>query len=94
MAAVQGLSVADFALLGSASLVTGAVAAVAAALTRPDMVASMTDLIATLQTLWLLFPEVRRVEHPVVCDTSGRTVVSTTSCGCSAFGWNVLFAGP
>lgn len=57
---MQALSVIDFALLGSASLVTGAVAAIGAAITRPEMVASMTDLIATLQTLWLLFPQTRR----------------------------------
>jgi hypothetical protein len=59
-AAAQTLTVADFALLGSASLLTGACAAIGSALSRPDMVESMSDLIATLQTLWLLFPEMRR----------------------------------
>ena len=62
LAAVETLDAVDFALLGSASLVTGAVAAVGAALSRPDMVESLASLIATLQTLWLVFPSIRR--HP------------------------------
>eukprot|EP00892_Ulva_mutabilis_P008664 jgi/Ulvmu1/616/UM001_0624.1 len=60
LAAVGALSVSDFALLGSASIVTGAVAAVGAALTRPEMVQSLCLLIATLQTLWCVFPQTRR----------------------------------
>ena len=60
LAAIETLSAVDFALLGSASLVTGAVAAVGAALSRPDMVESLASLIATLQTLWLVFPHIRR----------------------------------
>lgn len=63
LAAVDSLGALDFALLGSSSLVTGAVAAIGAALTRPDMVKSMANLIATLQTLWLVFPAVRRHEQ-------------------------------
>lgn len=58
--AVGALTVSDFALLGSASIVTGAVAAIGAALTRPEMVESLCLLIATLQTLWCLFPQTRR----------------------------------
>lgn len=58
--AVGALTVSDFALLGSASIVTGAVAAIGAALTRPEMVQSLCLLIATLQTLWCLFPQTRR----------------------------------
>lgn len=60
LVAIDTLGAADFALLGSASLVTGAVAAVGAALSRPDMVQSLASLIATLQTLWLVFPQMRR----------------------------------
>ena len=60
--AVGVLSVADAALLGSAALVTGAVAALGAALTRPGMVAALAALVATLQTIWLLFPAARRRE--------------------------------
>lgn len=66
LAAVETLGAVDFALLGSASFVTGAVAAVGAALSRPDMVESLASLIATLQTLWLVFPQIRRSDddHP------------------------------
>ena len=59
--AVGALTVSDFALLGSASVVTGAVAAIGAALTRPEMVQSLCLLIATLQTLWCVFPQTRRL---------------------------------
>lgn len=58
--AVGALSFSDFALLGSASIVTGAVAAIGAALTRPEMVESLCLLTATLQTLWCVFPQTRR----------------------------------
>jgi hypothetical protein len=58
--AVNALAITDFALLGSVSVVTGAIAALGAALTRPHMVSMLADLIATLQTLWLLFPPTRR----------------------------------
>jgi hypothetical protein len=58
--AVNALSVSDVALLGSASVVTGAVAALGAALTRPHMVSMLADLIATLQTIWAVFPNSRR----------------------------------
>jgi hypothetical protein len=61
--AVGTLSAADVALLGSVSVVTGAIAAIGAALSRPHMVAMIADLIATLQTVWLLFPGARRDEN-------------------------------
>jgi hypothetical protein len=64
--AVNALSVGDVALLGSVSLVTGAIAAIGAALTRPHMVVMLADLIATLQTVWLLFPAARRQDAVVV----------------------------
>ena len=38
----------------------GAVAAIGAALTRPALVGHLAELISMLQTLWLLFPQVRR----------------------------------
>lgn len=52
----------------------GIVSAIGAALTRPALVRHMIDLIAMLQTLWVLFPQIRRQEavpsDPQVCSAS------------------------
>lgn len=77
--AVNALAVTDLALLGSASVVTGAVAALGAALTRPHMVSMLADLIATLQTLWLLFPDTRRASMPAA-DVRPAPKPGSTSC--------------
>jgi hypothetical protein len=79
VAAAQTLTVADFALLGSASLLTGA----CAALSRPGMVESMSDLIATLQTLWLLFPEMRRSTDSVSEQVRTHLLLASVQPECS-----------
>lgn len=50
----------DGLLLGSICVVTGTISAIGAALTRPAMVHSVARFLATLQTLYLLSPTMRR----------------------------------
>lgn len=76
-ATANALSVADFALLGSVTVVTGVCAAVGAAVTRPRMIASLADLIATLQVLWVLFPTARRLDTDHCEVLAPRSTVGT-----------------
>jgi hypothetical protein len=58
--AMHAFAVMDPLVVGAVSLMAGAVSAVAAALTRPLMVRSLGELIASVQTMWLAFPTMRR----------------------------------
>jgi len=79
-AALSALSLADAALLGSVALVTGVVAAIGAAITRSQMVQALAVLVAFLQTLWLLFPPVRRSDSEHVQARSALPVRAVLLC--------------
>jgi hypothetical protein len=61
-AGLASLSALDFALMGSITVVTGTISAVAAYIARPKMVEAIATLITTLQLVCLLSPGLRRAQ--------------------------------
>jgi hypothetical protein len=72
--AMSAFAAADVAFVGAVSLIAGAVSAISAAVARPRLVKAVVELIATAQTLWLLFPSARRGEGAQVCFLKSRRI--------------------
>jgi hypothetical protein len=59
-AALSAFAATDLVFVGAISVISGAVSAITGAISRPHLATSITELISTLQTLWLLCTDVRR----------------------------------
>ena len=58
--AMGAFAAVDVAFVGAVTVIAGAVAAISAAMSRPHLVKALTELIATAQTMWALYPCARR----------------------------------
>jgi hypothetical protein len=59
-AALSAFAATDLVFVGAMSIISGAVSAITAAISRPHLAAAIGELVATLQTLWLFCPDLRR----------------------------------